>query len=82
MFNVDEFNTVLDSPCTFHEGALTPSVSASSSRGRSARPMTRSNLEAMTIGHLHIATATSAATIDVAAAKMLVVMTGDAITRS
>jgi hypothetical protein len=44
--------------------------------------MTRSNLEAMTIGHLHIATATSAATIDVVAAKMLVVMTGDAITRS
>jgi hypothetical protein len=21
MFNVDEFNAVLDSPCTFHEGA-------------------------------------------------------------
>jgi hypothetical protein len=23
MFNIEEFNMVLDSPCTFHEGALT-----------------------------------------------------------
>jgi hypothetical protein len=42
-FNIDEFTVVLDSPCTFHEGALTPFASANSSRGCSARPKTRSN---------------------------------------
>jgi hypothetical protein len=43
-FNVEEFNAVLDNPCTFHEGGTHTVHECSSSRGRSARPMTRSDL--------------------------------------
>jgi hypothetical protein len=33
MFNLEEFNTTLDSPCGFYEGATLPFASARSSRG-------------------------------------------------
>jgi hypothetical protein len=48
-FNVDEFNAVLDSPCTFQDGAPTPSTNALNSRGRPTPQKTQSNLEAITI---------------------------------
>jgi hypothetical protein len=47
------------------KGVPTQSASANSSRGRSARLMTRSNLEAMGTVHLHGATTTTATTINV-----------------
>jgi hypothetical protein len=82
MCNVEEFNVVLDKPCTFHEGALTQLVSASSSRGCSARPKTRSDPEVMGTGHPRVVTTTTAATTDVAAGTTIVVTTGDMITNS
>jgi hypothetical protein len=77
MFNVEEFNAVPDSPCTLHEGALTRSASANSSRGHSARLMTRSDPEAMGTGHPHVATTKTAATIDLAMGTTIAVMTSD-----
>jgi hypothetical protein len=79
-FNVEEFNTVLDDPCTFHEWVLTRFASASSSRGRSARPRTPSDLEATEIGHPHVATTTTAATTDVADQTMSATTIGDVMT--
>jgi hypothetical protein len=79
-FNVEEFNAVLDGPAHSMKGVLTRSASASSSRGRSARPRTPSDLEAMKIGHPHIATTTTTATTDVATKTTSVATTGDVTT--
>jgi hypothetical protein len=81
-FNVEKFNAVLDSLGTFHDGGTHTVVSATSSRGRSVRPKTQSDPEATVIGHPHITTTTTAVTTDVVAETMIVVMTGDVITRS
>jgi hypothetical protein len=64
-FNTEEFNAVLDSPYTFHEGARTQFSNANGSSGCSARPTTRSDLETTGTGHLHGATTTTTATTDV-----------------
>jgi hypothetical protein len=64
-FNIDEFNAALDNPCTFHEGALTRSVYARSSRGCSVLPTTPSDPEATATDPLHVATTTKAITTDV-----------------
>jgi hypothetical protein len=69
-------------PARSMRGPPTPFVSASSSRGRSTRPKTRSDLEVTAISHLHVTTTTTAATIDMAAMKTIVMTTGDVITRS
>jgi hypothetical protein len=82
MFNVDEFNAVLDSPCSFPEAAPTPSVNARSSRERSARPITRSDPEVTMIDHLQVATTITIATINMAEATTITVTTCDVISSS
>jgi hypothetical protein len=79
-FIIEEYNVVLDSPCTFHEGVPTQFASATSSRGCSTRPKTRSNPEVTGTGHPRIATTTTAETTNVAAETTIVVTTCDVIT--
>jgi hypothetical protein len=70
-------------PACSTRGALTPFANASSSRGRSARPRSRSDPEVTATGHTHITTTTTtttAATIDVAAETTIAVTTGYVIT--
>jgi hypothetical protein len=79
-FNVEEFNAVLEAPAHSMKGVITRSATASSSRGRSARSRTPSDLEATEIGHPHVATATTATTTDVAGKMTSATTTGDVIT--
>jgi hypothetical protein len=69
-------------PARSMKGELTQFMSASSSRGRSIRPKTQSDLEVTGTSHPRIATTTTAATTDVAVGTMIVVTTGDVITSS
>jgi hypothetical protein len=67
-------------PAHSMKGVFTWSASDSSSRGRSARPRTPSDLEATEIGHPHVATATTSATTNVAAKTTRAATTGDVTT--
>jgi hypothetical protein len=69
-------------PSHFMKGEPTPFASANSSRGRSAHPKTRSDPEAMVIGHPRVATTTTVGTTDVATETMIAVTIGDVIISS
>jgi hypothetical protein len=73
---------VLDSPCTFHEGAPTAFASANSSRGRFARPKIRSDPETTVTSHSRVATTTTVGTTDVATETTITVTISDMIISS
>jgi hypothetical protein len=79
-FNIEEFNAVLEAHAHSTKGVLTRSASANSSRGHSVHLRTTSDLETTEIGHPHVATATTAATTDVATKTTSAATTGDVIT--
>jgi hypothetical protein len=81
-FNIEEFNAVLDNPCTFHEGGTHTVRECHQFKRGSARPRTPSDLEAMEIGHPHVATTTTAATTDVAVRTTIAVTTNNVTTTS
>jgi hypothetical protein len=59
------------------KGALTQSVNANNSRGRSAHPKTPSDPEATEISYPHVATTTTAVTTDVATKTTIIMTIGD-----
>jgi hypothetical protein len=79
-FNVEEFNAVLDGPCTFHEGGNHTVRECQQFKRVFPRPRTPSDLEATETGHPCVATTTTAATTDVAVKTMSTVTTGDVTT--
>jgi hypothetical protein len=79
-FNVEEFNAVLDGPCTFHEGGTHTVRECQQFKRALCAPEDPKRLEATEIGHPHIATSTTAATTDVAAKTTSATTTGDVIT--
>jgi hypothetical protein len=79
-FNVEEFNTVLDSPCTFHEGG-THTIRECQQFKRVFRvPEDPKRPRSDDIGHPHVATATTAAMTDVDAKTTSATTTGDVTT--